>query len=228
MIGVFQIFGSTRQLVLRNLDDVIMDPPTCINWGPTNKIRDLRTMFSQGTTTVPAGSIIKGIVISDEPNNNINFRNIVLQDSTGGIVVRFLNAHPFLLGDEVEVDVGGQVFTDFNGLLEVDNVDNSLATKTGTGTIAPHVTTIDSILSFGEAWESTLVTINNANFSGGTGTYSGTISLTDATGVLTVFTSSSATFAGTSYPVTTVNVTGIISEFSTGRQLNLRNLGDVQ
>lgn len=228
VIGVFQTFGSTLQLVLRNLDDVLMDPPNCVVWGATNKIRDLRSMFTQGTTTIPAGSVVKGIVISDMTGGNINYRNLVLQDSTGGIVIRFTSANTFALGDEVQVDVGGQTLLDYSNLLEVDNVSPSLATKTGTGSVTPRVETITNILANGEAWESTLVKIVNVNISGGAGTYSGSINLTDATGIMTLYTNPSASFAGVSYPTSTVNVTGIVSEFTTGKQLNLRNTSDVQ
>ena len=228
VIGVYQVYDNDLQLVLRNLDDVIMDPPNCIVWGPVNKIRDLRTMFSMGTTTIPAGSVIKGIVISDMVGNNIDFKNIALQDSTGGIIVRFSGANTFALGDEVEVDLGNQVFTEFNRLLQVDAVPNANATKTGTGSVAPRVATASEILANGEAWESTLVTVNAGNFSGGSGIYAGSINFTDASGVITVFTRNAAIFSQSAYPTTTVNITGIVSEFTTGRQLNLRNLGDVQ
>ena len=227
VIGVFQIFGTTKQLVLRNLDDVLMAPPTCVVWGPTNKMRDLHTMFNQGISTVPAGSVIKGIVISDYANGNLNSKNMIIQDSTGGIVVRFTATHAFAMGDEVEVNIGGQVFNNFHGLLEVDAVSNALATKTGTGTITPRVATAADILANGEAWESTLVKINAVNISGGTGTYSGTVNLTDATGVVALFTATGASFATTTYPTTTVNVTAIVSEYD-ARQLNIRNTTDVQ
>jgi len=228
VIGVFQTFGSTLQLVLRSLDDVLMAPPNCTVWGATNKIRDLRSMFAQGTTTIPAGSVVKGIVISDNSSGNINYKNLVLQDSTGGIVIRFTGANMFALGDEVQVDIGGQALYDYQGLLEIDAVANSLATKTGTGIITPRVETITNIMANAEAWESTLVKIMNVNISGGAGTYSGSVNVTDATGIMTLYTNPACSFAGVSYPTTTVNVTGIISEFSTGKQLNLRNTTDVQ
>ena len=227
VIGVFQIYGTTRQFVLRSLNDVILPPPTCVVWGPTNKMRDLHTMFTQGVSTVPAGSVIKGIVISDYVNGNLNNKNMVIQDSTGGIVVRFTAAHTFALGDEVQVDVGGQVFNNFHGLLEVDQVSNVLATKTGTGSVTPRVATIADINANGESWESTLVHINGVNISGGTGTYSGSTTLTDATGSVTLFTSAGASFATTSYPTGTVNITAIVSEYD-ARQMNIRNTGDVQ
>jgi Family of unknown function (DUF5689) len=227
VIGVFQIFGSTRQLVLRNLNDVLMAPPSCAVWGPTNKLRDLRTMFSQGVTTVPAGSVVKGIVISDYINANLNNRNMVIQDSTGGMLIRFTGAHTFALGDEVEVNVGNQVFTSFHGLLEVDAVSNALATKTGTGTVTPRLATVADIAANGEAWESTLVRIDAATLSGSGSTYTGTLNLIDATGTVALFTSGGATFAGTAYPTSTVQVTAIVSEYDV-RQLNIRNTSDVQ
>ncbi len=228
--GVLQVFGSDFQLVMRTLDDVSGFPPSnCVtNNTPVHTIADLRALFTGTLRYIPAGSDIEGIVISDKDAANITGNNIVLQDATAGITVRFTTPNTnFALGDKVRIDISNQELSEFNGLLEVNNVDVAMATETGTGTITPHVATIADINANGQAWESTLVQISGVTISGAGGVYSGTTTLTDATGTLPMFTRTQASFAGTSYPTSTVTVTGIVGDFN-AIQLNIRNTSDVQ
>lgn len=227
VIGIFQIYGSTAQLIIRELSDVLMDPPTCITFGPAHSMAELRTQYSMGATAASLGSTITGIVISDRTKGNITTNNLVIQDSTGGIVVRFTGPNTFSVGDMVTINVSDQELSEFNGLLEVNNVPTSFAAWVSSGnSVTPRVATIADIISNGEAWESTLVTINNATITG-SGTYNGTTTLADGTGNLAMFTRSVATFASVSYPATPVSVTGYISDFN-GRQINIRDTTDIQ
>jgi hypothetical protein len=125
------------------------------------------------------------------------------------------------------VNLGGLTLTSYNGLYEVTNVPNSNATKTGTGTITPRVVTAADIQANGDVWESTLVTIQNASIGGSGTTYNGTKTITDATGSVSHYTRSGATFSGSNLPSGTKSFTGVIGDFS-GFQLSIRNLNDVQ
>jgi hypothetical protein len=176
--------------------------------------------------TIPSGKTVTGTVISDKDNGNTDPKNLVIQDTTGGIVVRFTSNHSFALGDVVTVNLSGVTLSAFNGLVQATNAATSIATKVGTGTITPRVTTVSNLLANSNAWESTLVTIQSANITGGT-TYSGTKSITDATGSINHFTRSTASFSGTTMPVGTFNFTGVVGNFN-GAQLSIRNTTDVQ
>ncbi len=226
--GVFQVYDNDLQLVIRELSDVMMDPPNCAPpAGPNTSIAALRAMFTGSTGTIPANTIVEGIVISDKANNNITARNVVIEDATAGIVVRFTGNNTYNLGDKIVVDVSGQEISEYNGLLEANNVPNNKSSLSGTGfSITPRTATIADIMANGEAWESTLVKIFGVTITGG-GTYAGNTTLTDATGTLPMFTYNSANFSSVSYPTGSVNVTGIISDFN-GLQLNMRNTSDVQ
>ena len=236
VVGIFQIFGSTKQFVIRDLKDVINFPPnTCAALlTPVHSIAELQALYALGGSTLVNGSYIDGVVISDKDNLNITANNIVVQDGAVGITVRFFSANTFAIGEQVHIDLSNQMLYSYNGLLQIINsgtstgIPNANATVTGTGTVAPRITTIPEIIANGEAWESTLVQLSGITISGGTGTYSGSTTLTDGTGnTLTLFTRTSATFASTAYPTTPVTVTAIVSDFS-GRQLNLRSAADVQ
>jgi hypothetical protein len=140
--------------------------------------------------------------------------------------VRFSSAHSFATGDDVEIVVSGRTLTDFNGLVQIDAVPNANATKKGTGTVTPRITTIAQILTNLNNWESTLVQIANVTISGD-GTYDGNATLNDGTGTMNMFTRGSASFADDNYPTTPVTITGVVGNFN-GAQINIRTTADVQ
>ncbi|MEO5572011.1 MAG: DUF5689 domain-containing protein, partial [Bacteroidia bacterium] len=192
----------------------------------------IRSMYTGTTLVLPAGTIISGTVIADTAQHNTNSRNVILQDITGGIVVRFNVNSIFNLNDNITIDVSGDTLLEFNGLLEINPVDISSAALTGTGSITPQVVTVADILSnmngAADTWESTLVTIHNATISNdSSGIYSGNDSITDGTGLIIMFTRPQATFAANALPTGLVDITGYISDFFEP-ELIIRNLSDVQ
>ncbi|MBK8703182.1 MAG: nuclease [Saprospiraceae bacterium] len=228
ILAIMSVFRDDRQLLIRDLTDVQFAGARCGGGGSTAELTDikgLRDLFNAGTTAAPANKKIKGVTISDTDNGNTDGRNLFLQDATGGIVVRFSGVHSFSLGDEVEVEVSGAELSEFNGLLQV-NVALSSGFKTGTAPQpAPRVATVAEVLANLESWESSLVTIKNATLSGGTN-YSGSRTLADGTGSITLFTRTQASFATNALPTGQVDVTAIVSQFNTA-QVIIRNTNDV-
>jgi hypothetical protein len=237
VIGVLGIYSTNSsvepydfQLYIRDPRDVDMNGARCdaaINGTLTN-ISEIRSQFTGTTTTVSGSKKIKGIVISDRVNNNLNARNLYLQDGSAGIVVRFTENHCYNLGDEIEVEVSGQELSEFNKLLQVNNVPPANAMRLGSGnTVTPRNATIAEINANFDAWESTLVKISAVTISGATTNYGGNKTLTDATGTIPMFTQNSSAFAAALFPTTPVTITAIVSDFN-GKQVILRNLSDVQ
>lgn len=230
--GIYTVFGTTKQLIIRELTDVQMNDTRCGGGGgPVGDIitiASLRSLFAGGATSGPTGKSIEGLVISDRATASVDTRNIVLQDATGGIVVRFTAAHNFALGEKVEVSVGGVELSEFRGLLQVNNTPAGAAVSKGPSALpAPRTATIAQLIANAEAWESTLVKVDNATLSGGTGgTYSGNVTANDGTGSTVIFTRSASTFAGQTFPTGTVSVTAIVSQFDTP-QLIIRAPSDV-
>lgn len=218
---------TDHQLVIRNLEDV--GGETGGGGGDPEQISlaEIRTLFEGGATAVPANRFINAVVISDVDANNTDFRNMVIQDETGGIVVRFADPHSFALGEEVEISVGGDELSEFNGLLQINDVDNADATSMGNGTLPePRDATIQEILDNAEAWESTLVKVSDVSYTEG-GTFSGAKTLDDGTATIATFTRSQATFSGSAVPDGAFTLTAMVSEFNSP-QLTLRNLNDIQ
>jgi hypothetical protein len=231
IIAIYSVFRNDKQLYLRNLNDVAgMTLPRCDAALDVIDISAVRAAFTGSATTAPFGKI-RGVVISDRANGNINSRNIVVQDATAGIVIRFAANHSLNLGDEVEVNVSGLELSEFSGLLQVNNVPLANATLLGLGTLpTPQTITISALLANFENYESELVKIVNAAITGGGATYSGTRTLADATGSIDLFTLGGASFSGTAYPTGTVNVTGIAGQGGAGssKQISIRNTSDVE
>lgn len=234
--AIYSVFGSTKQLYIRDTNDIKFYGARCTGGGggvatPID-IADLRALYpGTGTTDAPDDRKISGTVISDRNSGNLNGQNLVLQQGDGlaGIVVRFTSNHSFNIGDQLEVNVTGGSLGEFSGWLQVSNLGLTAATKTGTGTITPRVATTQQINDNFETWESTLVQINSATVSGGTsGTWKSTTTITDASGTIASFTSSSANFANTSYPTGTITFKGYVSQFNSTKQVNMRTSADAQ
>lgn len=236
LTAVLGIFRDDTQLLLRDLNDVQLDGPRCGTSGGGGggntsllSISDLRQLYQGNTTKVPAGKVIRGVVISDRTTNHMASRNLVIQDGAAGIAVRFTADNTFNLGDAVEINIGDQELSEFNGLLQLNNVPLANAKVYGDGNLSsptPRSVTVQELLAHAEAWESTLVKITNAGLAGG-GTYSGSINLSDGTGTIVLFTRSQANFATQALPTTPVTVTGIVSDFN-APQLSIRSLEDVK
>lgn len=229
LTAIYTLFGSTKQLIIRDTADVRFNNFRC-GQGPTTVINtaDLRAVYTGTTTNAPDGRRITGVVISDRSTNNENNQNLYLQQGTGlaGIVVRFDAPHSFNLGDSIDVNVSQQELSEFNSLLQVNQVPLSYATRISTGkTITPRNVTNAQLTANAEAWEATLVKTGAVALSGGTGgTYSGNVIMNDGA-TFTLRTSTAATFAGQSYPAAATSVTGYVTQFGASYELHMRNPG---
>lgn len=230
IIAVYNSFNGTPQLFIRDPRDVsTMTGTRCVTLGNYQEvtIQALRAQYT-GTATVAAGKI-KGIVISDPTTGQWQSRNVVIQAPNGsGITIRFNDDHQFMLGDYAEVKVGGGTLEEFNGLLQVNNIDNCRATTLPNPSglsVTARVATVNDVLANANAWESTLINVQNASLGGGATYGDFGVTLSDATGTIGMF-SGFANFAATPLPTGTGDVTAVVGDFN-GVQLNIRNLGDV-
>ncbi|MCI5083134.1 MAG: DUF5689 domain-containing protein [Saprospiraceae bacterium] len=231
LTAVLTVFRDTRQLIIRDTSDVQFNGPRCD--GSTGSgdleqidIIELREMFATGATEGPSNKMIKGIVVSDAAASNIVSQNLIVQDATGGIALRFTDDHNLPLGTEIEVNVTGVELSEFNGLLQLNNLPLFNVTDLGAGTMpTPREATVSEILANAETWESTLVKVVDASITGG-GTFAGSTTVADATGSIDMFTRNSASFADNALPAGMVELTALVGSFN-GPQLNMRNGDDV-
>lgn len=225
--AIYNVFGNTKQLFIRNPDDIDFTNARCNGGGGTGeriRIKDLRALFLGANVGLTEG-FIQGIVISDIDNKNINGQNMVVQDGDAGIVCRFKSPINVPMGTEVKVNLSGGSLSQFNNLVQVSNLENSNVDVLSSGnTVTPlklKVSEINNALH-----ESILVTIEDAEISGGS-TYAGTRSVSDGSGVIDLFTFNTAVFSGVNVPTGKVSITAIVSIFNDTKQITIRNPGDV-
>ena len=233
--AVYTRFNATAQLVIRDTTDLKFYGTRCDGTNPDNtqarviSLDSLRSMY-QGTGIKLGAFKIKGTVISDPANGNPTGANIVIQDGNRGMVVYYGAVQSYAPGDSLLIDVTGDSLILYRGALELKvNGGGSTTTKVATGrTVTPQVKTIAEINANYSALEWTLVKVLNATVAG-TGTYNGSKTLSDASGgTITLYTAGGASFAGQTVPSTPKNFTGIVSQFNTTKQLQMRNINDVQ
>ena len=111
-------------------------------------------------------------------------------------------------------------------MVQVNNVPIANTTGlTNLGDPTPNATSISDILANGDDLESTLIELSNVTFSGSS-TWNGSITVTDASGSIEMFTRSAASFSGDALPASADELIAIVTDFN-GTQLTIRNLNDV-
>ncbi len=225
--GILSIFGDVYQITIRSLEDVDMQNNRCNSGtGELTSINAIKQLYTGSTMTLPAGSI-KGVIISDFESNSVTGKNMYIQDATGGITIRFTATHFFALGSEITLDITGGQLGEFNGLLQIDGLTTGAGSVSGNpGDVTPRIATVNEILTNAQAWESTLVKINNATLTPDSTYYNGTVVVSDGTGSMVLFTRTQAYFSHTAVPTGEVSITAILSE-NFAPQLVMRNLSDV-
>lgn len=238
VIGIYSIFGATQQFYVRSPQDVKMTGTRCDGSGGGGgecgfdeeliTIKDVRDAYQGAPTKAPKDKMIRGVVISDKNQENTHGQNLVIQDDSGyGIMVRFGAEHKYNLGDEVEIVVHEADLSEYQGLLQLDNVNPAKSCSPGKGTEPdPVVLTVKELIDNLDRYESTLIKIKDVNLSGAGGKYNGGVTVKDGTGTIEMFTRSYAKFANDSYPTGTVDLTAMVSRFN-NPQLIIRNKNDV-
>lgn len=230
--AILSKYQSDAQLYIRNLNDVQFTNDPCLGGGNLTQISilDLRKLFTGTITNAPSNKKIVGTVISDRVNMNTTTKNLVIQDVTGGITIRFLSNHSFNLGDQLQINVSDQEISEFDGLLQINNVDNANATKIGTGNIVPQTKTLSEIIANFENLESSLVEVSNITISKtGSTTFSGSCTLNDGTGSMLLFTRTQALFANENFPTGSIKLLAMVTQGGANKdmQLTMRNSTDV-
>lgn len=232
--GVYTRNKLTPQLRIRDTADVHFYKARCDGTFPDPmgitsiaSIRNLCPSLADSITDLP-GYKISGVVISDLEAGNTTPGYLVLQQGERGIVIHFTGTHAFQRGDSVIIDIRHAALYRVNQLLQIASLPITKASKVASGkTVIPRQASITEVLAHYSDWESTLITIPDATITS-SGTYSGSKTLNDGIGALTLYTRSAATFAGAWPSYSPHRYTGILSRFKETVQLQLRNLGDVQ
>lgn len=227
------VFGGDAQLMLRDLDDVDLTGERCDGSGGGGggtggdlSIASLRSAFGGSPTTAPSGSI-QGVVISDITAGNTLDRNLYMQDGTGGIAVRFAEAHNYQLGDELKIEVGGVLFEEFNGLLQLNELEaNKVSLVSSSNLVTPQAVCVEDLIDNSKAYESTLVVLKDVSFSGGSIFSDNGVTVSDESGSIGMFTWFDANFSDNNLPSNNVDLYAVANNFN-GPQIFIRNASDI-
>lgn len=228
LLGIYSVFRTDKQLFIRDTSDVAFTKNRCDGGGGGTgdliRIQDLRAKYT-GTETSISSGYVQAVVISDITNKNINGQNMVVQDGDYGITLRFKSPINVPLGTEVKVNLAGGKLGEFRNLLQVSDLTNTNVEILGNKTVTPRQLTVSQLDI--TKYESTLVKIKDVTLSGGT-KYSDKIKVKDITGEIDMFTFESSTFGSSPIANGPVTITAILSDFDPNKQLNIRNLNDIE
>ncbi len=234
LIAVVSRYRDDYQLLIRSFNEVTFNDPRCDD-DDSNliTIQEIKDMFAEGETNLPPNIVVRAVVVSDREGDNMSSRNaVIMDDSMAGITLRFTATHNFNLGDLIRINAGTLPLELYAGLLQINDIPNGNVNLIGPGTLPqPVETTVAEVVANINVYESTLVTFTNATITGGTtfatpGTTHGSLTLSDGTGTITLFTYNWAEFAGSTVPTGPVTITGIVSINNTPQFL-IRNLNDI-
>jgi hypothetical protein len=187
-------------------------------------IDSVRKMY-KGYDTVIGNFSFNGVVTSDAINKNFGTGNVIVQNANKGIIVYFGLSGIGLpdLGDSVTIDISGATLTKYAGALELKNIKpskvNILAKNRYPAPITITIAALNANFSF---YESVLVKIFNAKIAKA-GNFSGSNTLSDATGNIILFTNSTATFANDAVQTISKTYQGIVTPYNTTNEIKIRN-----
>jgi len=220
--GIHTNFGTDAQLYIRDTEDLGALNSTRCTVSVGGNLISISTLRAAFGGSVPTNSKINAYVISDRTTGNIVSQNMVVMDASAGITMRFTSAHTFNEGDQIEIPLDGATLSEFNGLMQLEDIPSGSVTVVSTGNaVPPTIVTVSDLLANAETYESSLIKVVNAGLSGSS-TYSGTLDLTDGTGTIDLFSRFTSTFAANPVPCGTLEVVGIMGQFTT-YQVQLRD-----
>jgi len=255
LIGIFAIWGifAFSSCVKQNFDQ----PPTnCdqIDINPTFTINELKSLFTGDTTRLADSVIIEGYVISTDQYGN-QYKELVIQDSTGGIDIMLDASYIFTkypVGQKVYIKCGGLYLGKDYGVIKLGSlyedygvtkfgriqgdaiIDEHIVRSCDNEIQEPKVITLSEI---SDAYVYQLVKIENVQFStadtsstwaDGINFYSENHDIIDSNfNSLIVRSSGYASFAKNKLPSGKGSIIGILGKYNSDYQLYIRNLDDV-
>ena len=205
--------------------------------GSVVTIAELKAMFTLNPVHFDTAMSVYAVVNSDENDGNF-YKNVYVQDQTGGLCLRLLNSGGIYIGDSIRIYLPGTVLSPYNGLMQLDSVDvdKNVVKQATLVHIEPIVTTIDQLDPV--AHQSMLVRLDSVEFVtaqaiGSTwadpvNQQSVNLDLEDCNGnQILVRTSGYANYASHLLPQGKGSFLGVLGVFGSDLQLYARTVGEV-
>jgi len=175
---------------------------------------------AMGETTIATDIYMKASMISDQTGGNAtSLKNIVVSDGGAGIALRLTaDASTYAVGTELEFSLNGATLAKYNGLLQLNNFDNTKMTATGQ-TVPVNATSITAEQLLTGNYESMYVSVSNVQVVAGdlaktvaSADAHTSITMESSTGLnFTMFSSKYSEFAGVAVPQGSGILKGIAS-----------------
>jgi hypothetical protein len=249
--GVLSTYDATRQLYIRDLNDIKFTNARCGSAAPTpnTTIAELKAMCVSSYFNITTDIVISGVISGNDESGNL-YKQLNIQDETGGITfsINMGGLYPeYPIGNRIVVNCNGLCIGKYGGIVQlgmppfttyVTRVEPSVfyskvfTVESGVS-ITPIVTTIDAITN---DMVNKLVTIKDVQFSDGDQgkSWSEPSATTNRNlenivgNRLIVRTSNFASFALSTLPSGSGNITAILTKYNSDFQLAVRNLSDIR
>lgn len=222
-------------------------PARVLEPGDILTIADLRSAFvNNGNVPIQwrdsTAKSLYCVVTADEQNGNL-YRNVYVQDNTGGMVLRLKNSGGLYQGDSIRIHLPGTTLSAYQGLLQIDSVDvdDNIVKQATNVWIQPQTVTIGQLseaLSLTSPMQGRLIRLENVQFIGTdtSKTYANAVAqatenrtLENCSGNTVIARNSGyANFAGTPVPNGKGSFVGVVGVFGTTVQLFIRDINEVQ
>ena len=227
--GILTRFNDDYQLFIRSESDITMSGDRS-----TENILGLDALKSRPEGEISDNVFVEGIVTLSPANGNITDRNIIMQDETGGIVVRFDEnvGSQVNEGDILRIALNGANLGSFADVKQISEVTYNgeiggerIVTKVSENATLPDPIKVSLEDIKSGDYQSVIVEIENIQFltDDVNKDVSGTRIITDCDSKLSIFTRENASFANTKTPEGAGNIVGIASNYFADKQLLLRN-----
>ncbi|ANI89864.1 hypothetical protein A9P82_11545 [Arachidicoccus ginsenosidimutans] len=242
--GIFTPYVSAagkkyKEIVIRDTSDIQFYDTRCDGYtdapGQPMTIAQIRALYKGNNIRLGSNYTVGGVVISDAASKNISSGSFVLQSGNSGISVYAGGTINYNIGDSVVLELtASDSLLSYQGALELKlHYGVALPNVVASGkVIAPVIKTIEEITSslakpLGDAenMEFTLVQINNASVPNST--FSGNKTLSDTSGSISLYTLSSAVFAGNTLPEGYQNWIGYAHNYNAAPEFSIRNTNDI-
>jgi DNA/RNA endonuclease YhcR with UshA esterase domain len=229
------------------------DPHLAVNYSIHTLDSIALNMRVGGALTFDSNLIISGIVTADDRSGNF-YKQIVIQDSTGGIILALSESSLFTaypIGRKVYVKLKGLSLVNVNGTPEIaDTVDyrgaavgiaaavipNYVVQASYPNTVTPVLVTLPRLIAGTSTYINRLVTLQNMEFApasvnvpyASTSATSTSRTLVSCDGgTIVLYNSSYANFASALEPGGNGTVTGIYTVYNGSGQFQIRDTSDV-
>jgi Family of unknown function (DUF5689) len=229
-LSVIALFAGCKK-------DFDSPPRTILPVGSVMTIADLKAMWSSAPVHFPEAMSVYAVVNSDENDGNL-YKQLYVQDATGGLCLRLLSSGGLYIGDSIRIYLPGTVLSPYNGLMQLDsvNVDVNVVKQATLRHISPIVTTIAQLDPV--AMQSMLIRLDDVEFTAADAVgspwadaanqLSANRTLEDCNGnQVIVRTSGYANYAGQALPQGKGSFLGVLGVFGATLQLYARTVGEV-